>query len=493
MAATSGPATPDRDRAETCLRLQAEAELQRALGFRHGVVPDILEWRQRRDEIRPIQRSRAGEHWLSSGWKVPGDPRPATECLLRISTLGRALAAAGAIDDATAAEVLADLQAALAVRSLIPKEQLLGSPMRSFASLYFPGQRMVRTPRSPAVPVRLMAAGTVATVYVENQPVRVCLGSMVIDGASATVSITARLASGHAAPAPLPVAWEILNSCTATDDLGSSYGLHFSGSGADDNWAGRLHVSPAPPAILRWLDFSLPGADPVRLRLDATPRVLPTSTLSLPAGESADRYLDAQTVELLAADDGEDGKDPLVVWAARGLLEAGVLTPLNPALRRLTAVASQLGLELPVPLAVIPPGPLPADWLSLLDRWDCHDGPTGIVPVAAHLPELGGAQCAITDIQSAPEVATIQLHARGWPEPSSHQPWRDRFRWSARDDVGGWYVTSVKGWSFSDSTADLTLGLRPAINPAARQLQVILSGRTGEVSMNVPLDWQEGL
>ncbi len=54
-------------------------------------------------------------------------------------------------------------------------------------------------------------------------------------------------------------------------------------------------------------------------------------------------------------------------------------------------------------------------------------------------------------------------------------------------------MTAIKGWSFSDSTADLTLGLRPAIDPAARQLQIILTSRTGEVGLSVPLAWQEGL
>ncbi len=493
MVARSGPAAPDRERAETYLRVQAEAELHWALELHKGRVFEILEWSQRHDVMRPIRRYQANERWLSSGWSVPGDTRPGDSCLLHIAALGRALAAAGAIDDATAAEVLADLQAALAIRGLIRKEQLLGSPMRSFASPYFPGQRLVRAPALRAVPVRLIPAATVAACFVADQPVRVYLGSMVIDGTSAEVSITARLVPGHATAPPLPVPWEILNSCTATDDQGGTYGLHFSGGGADDHWAGQLHVTPAPPATIRWLDFSLPGADPVRLRLDAAPRDLPTTKLSLPAGESAARYLDAQTVELLTSADDEDGKDPRVVWAARGLLEAGVVSALNPALRRMAAVASQFGLELPAPLAAIPPGPLLADWLSLLARWDCHDGPAGTVPVAAHLPELGGAQCAIADIQSSHDFATIQLHARGWPEPSSSQPWRDRFRWSARDDVGGWYVTTVKGWSFSDTTADLTLGLRPAINPAARQLQIILTSRTGEVGLSVPLDWQEGL
>jgi hypothetical protein len=499
LVASSGAAALDRERAETYLRVQAEAELQLALGFLRGVVFDIHDWRRRRDDIRPVRQYQASERWLSSGWKVPRGAPPANSCLLRIAALGRALAAAGAVDDATAADVLADLQAALAIRGLIPTDQLRGSPMRSFASLYFPGQRLVRAPTTPPVPVRLIPAGTVATCKVQRQRRRVYLGSMVVDGQSAALSITARLVPGRVPHKPLPVPWQILNNWTAADDQGSSYGIQFNGGGADDHWRGLLHLTPVPPATIRWLDVSLPGAAPVRLRLDGAPRNLPTSEVSLPADGAADRYLDARTAELLAShdEDGDDedrGKDPRVAWAARGLLGAGVVGPLNPALRRLAAVATQLGLQLPAPLDAVPAGPLAADWLSLLARWECHDGPTGAVPVAAHLPELDGAHCAIADLQSSADSATIEVHARGWPEPGdSHRPWRELFRWTARDDVGGWYVTTVKGWSFSDATADLTLELRPAIDPAARELQVILTGRTAEVSMSVPLDWQEGL
>jgi hypothetical protein len=498
VVTSSGAAEPDRERAETYLRVQAEAELQRPLGFLRGPVSDILEWRERRDEIRPNWREPAGERWLSSGWKLPSERRPANNRLLRIAAVARALAAAGAIDDSTAADVLADLEAALAIRSLIPTDQLRGSPMRSFASLYFPGQRLVRAPATPPVPVRLIPAGTVATCKVQRQRLRVYLGSMVVDGQSAALSITARLVPGRVPPKPLPVPWQILNNCTAADDQGSSYGIQFSGGGADDHWHGLLHLTPVPPAQTRWLDFSLPGTDPVRLRLDGAPRNLPTSEVSLPADGAADRYLDAQTAELLAPndEDGDDedrGKDTRVAWAARGLLGAGVVGPLNPALRRLAAVATRLGLQLPAPLDVVPAGPLAADWLSLLARWECHDGPTGAVPVAAHLPELDGAHCAIADLQSSADSATIEVHARGWPEPGdSRRPWGELFRWTARDDAGGWYVTTVKGWSFTDATADLTLELRPAINPAARELRVILTSRTGEVSVSVPLDWREG-
>ncbi len=471
MAATSDPAATARERAETYLRVQAEAELQRA-------------------------RYQDSERWLSSGWRLPGDARPAKRCMLHITAVARALTAAGAIDDPTASEVLADLQAALAIRSLIPTTELLNGPsgvQGAGASVYFPVQRLVRAPMPP-VPMRLAPAGAVAVCDFEHQRVRVHLASMVVDGNWAAVGIRARLASSQMAPTPLPVPWDILNSCTATDDQGGGYGIHFSGGGAEDHWTGLLQITPVPPPAIRWLDFSLPGNEPVRLRLDTPRRDLPTTKIWLPPDNAAERYLDAQTAELLSSGGEEDGKDPRIAWAAQALLVAGVMRSLNPALRRLVAVTSQLGLELPDPLDAIPAGPLPADWVSLLARRDCRDGPSGTVPVAATLPELDGAQCAIADIQSSADLATIEVHARGWPEPvDSRQPWREVFRWTARDDIGGWYATTVRDWSYGDATADLTLSLCPVIDPAARHLQIILTSRSGEVSMTVPLDWQEGL
>ena len=89
--------------------------------------------------------------------------------------------------------------------------------------------------------------------------------------------------------------------------------------------------------------------------------------------------------------------------------------PTSPALGRLTAVAARLGLDLPVPLAEIRPRRLPEDWLGLLARCDRDDGPAGVIPVAAVLPELDGMRCAIAELESEPEWATIRVHARGWP------------------------------------------------------------------------------
>jgi hypothetical protein len=110
------------------------------------------------------------------------------------------------------------------------------------------------------------------------------------------------------------------------------------------------------------------------------------------------------------------------------------------------------------------------------------------------LPKVDGTQCIIEDLVSKPESATMQVHARGWPEPRepggarSEQIW-----WSARDDVGGWYVVGEGSSSYGHGEADLDLVISPVINPQARALDIILTGTTTRVTVTVPLDWQDGL
>jgi hypothetical protein len=125
-------------------------------------------------------------------------------------------------------------------------------------------------------------------------------------------------------------------------------------------------------------------------------------------------------------------------------------------------------------------------------RADRHAGPTGIIPVAAVLPEVDGAQCIIGELSSDPDSATLQIHARGWPEPRHAGRLRiEQFSWTARDDLGGSYVLGEGGWSYSDGEADLDLQISPAIDPQARSLDITLTGTTTQVTVTVPLDWQE--
>jgi hypothetical protein len=545
MTAAAGHAVPDAERAETYLRLQAEAELRTALGFPRVKKPRQLPlparlrdlaftlrhrpYRGRRARLRAARgqsaESRIGKALASppgvlavraARWagqplaalpqrtsyrlrrarrRLPWhrrqhQPVPAQACLDRVMMLAGALAGAGAIGKLTAESVLADMRASLAARSLIDQGALLGDR-------FFPGRLMAAAPGSPAGPLRVVPVGMITGCAVDGQPIGLYLGAMIIspDEAALTMAATFPPDLARNSQTGMPAPMDVLQQCTASDDRGGTYHAHFSGGGGDRRWDGRLSFRPVPPAGVHWLDVTVAGADPVRVSLDTAPATLPTTVVRLSPDGAADRYIDRLTLDiLLAGSPGEPGGDPDIAMAVSGLLAAGVAQASSPALGRFAAVARRLGLDLPGPLAGIRPGTVPADWLGMMARRDSADGPAGVTPLAAALPDLDGISCVIADLQSEPECATLQVHARGWPEPRHSRTFAaEPLRWTARDDVGGCYVAYEGGGSFGGGRADLELRLQPAISPRARALEIVVTGRTSEVSVTVPLQWRQGI
>jgi hypothetical protein len=194
-----------------------------------------------------------------------------------------------------------------------------------------------------------------------------------------------------------------------------------------------------------------------------------------------------------AAAEDEDG-EPSLFWLACHLLAAGVLATDSASLRRLVAVAAKVGEQLPDGLSLVQPDVLPADWLSLQAAEGREDGPAGMIPVAAVLPEVDGTQCVIAELVSAADGATLYVHCTGWPETRRYRMVSiEQFCWTARDDRGGWYVSEEGGSSYSNGHAALELRFRPAISPQARRLDITLTGPTTQVTVAVPLHWQDAL
>jgi hypothetical protein len=581
-AASEHPAL-DRERAETYLRLQAEAELRRALampeykppresrGSRFTVLsaqgrrmrhrralvnravrqqirsqtqpghrgpggPASQPERRARSMLAPLQqattsslavaRSAAGslarqlgraashaEDWLAqirhSAWRLRSrlrrrlprrlrrrgyEPSPAHACAERVAELAAVLAGVGAVSPQTEADVVADFTFALAARNRIDPGALLGE-------VGFPGHRTRRhasTHSPPSGPLRAYPVGVVATGQVKGVPIRFYFGVLMYDGGSVRVTIQAKfppksLERDHSQPDPLFIA---LNDIGAVDDRGGTYHADFSGGGGDRQWDGRLDLTPAPPAGLRWLDLTLPGASVVRIPMDAPPADLRVTTEAVRT-TAADRLLDAHTAQLMLASATDAAAmladdTPNLFGMAADLLAAGVVTTASGSLRRLVAAAAQFSVRPPSALAAIEPGSLPADWLSLRARADRVDGPTGIIAVAAVLPEVDGAQCVIGELSSEGDSATMQVHARGWPELQHRGGVRvEKFEWTARDDLGGSYLLGTGGWNYSDGEADMDLQFTPALDPGARSLDIILTGATTRVTVTIPLDWQE--
>jgi hypothetical protein len=534
MDAAHTHSAPDRERAETYLRLRAEEELRTALAFARYKQPQIrlpariranVRMRRRRAHMNrmmrnpqrtgpasspPLLRRAVSRVWqpvapawhrlVFGSWRLRRrldwrqrrhyQPPPARACQHRMSALAEALACAGAVDGQVAASVLEDLRTALAARSLIDQQELLEARPRAWP----------QAPRSAPAPMRAIPVGVAATCQLDDRPARAFLGSLILDSGSAEMTVTVRferpnpeVASPRRSRHLHPIL-SSLNECTAIDDRGTGYRAHFGGGGGHELWEGAFHFMPYPPTVARWLDVLLPGAEPIRVDLTARPVVLATTSTSLPAAETADRYLDTLSFDMLRRSPAHlMDQYAAASTVAIGLVEAGTLAAGSPALSRLVAVLRQTGVPVPASLADVPAVELPADWLALLVRQHAIDGPTGVTPVGTALPELDGASCLITDLISEPGQATMHIHARGWPMASHFGTVPVvAFRWTARDDLGGWYVADEGGSSSSNGQADLNLRLSPALNPRARSLQIILTGKTGEVSVTVPLAWREG-
>jgi hypothetical protein len=425
----------------------------------------LMRWRRRRSE----------------------EPAAAQACIDRLQAVAAALMGAGAVSDATAMAVISDLTVAMAARSLIDLDQLLDEPG------FLPAHASAKA-HAVTGAAQCFAIGITADCRIEDKLSRIHLSALVLSSAQATVEISITFPPDLMMRGPhrMHPLMQALDRVTATDDRGGSYRAHFSGGGGGGRWDGRFHLSPVPPTGLRWLDFTVPDANVVRVPLDMPSAPLNTTFTPLPPEEHADRYLDGMTRAMLVSGDDESPEAPLT---ASTLVEAGVLGPDSAALGRLAAAAAKVGIDLPTPLAGIPPQELPAGWLMLPERPSRVPGPTGIVPFVAELPDLDGARCVLTGLRSEPERATMRMHAEGWPD--RHFGWHGRmaevFRWTARDDVGGWYLAQEAGGSWGGGEADLEFWLAPALNPRAKTLEVILTGPSGEVSVTVPLEWQEGI
>ena len=298
---------------------------------------------------------------------------PAQACVERVGALAGVLAAVGAISAQTETDVVADFTFALAARSRIEPDALLGDGWFPATARIGAGTRTARSGRpADALPVGVFANGEV-----EGVPVRFYLGVLVFDQGSAALTMQARFPAesfehDHRHRDPM---FDALSDVRAVDDRGGTYQAHFSGGGGDGKWDGRLHLMAAPPAGVRWLDMTLPGAPVVRIPMDTPAADLRVTTEAVTT-TAADRLLDAQTAQLLlaSATDAAEflaGDDtPNVFGMAADLLAAGVVTTSSESLRRLAEAAAHFGVRLPGSLAAIEPADLPADWLSLRARAD---------------------------------------------------------------------------------------------------------------------------
>jgi hypothetical protein len=250
-----------------------------------------------------------------------------------------------------------------------------------------------------------------------------------------------------------------------------------------------------PPPDAAHLD--LPAGPGATVRADLTD----PACAQVPATEPAEPRSRGEVL-LDAVTQGLSGGGPLAgittLLLARSLpevvaaLEAGdVLPASSPVTAHLAEICQARGMNIGDDLtAHAGQAPLPERWDNLLANSHAEDGPRGVAPAAAILPEIDDAQFTVTAVRSWDREAVVTLLAWGQQDAfdEDHTGWPQR-SWWAFDDTGRWHIGRLHR-ELEPNRSHRFLYLRPPLHPQATSLTVILTGSQRRAQVTMPLNWQ---
>jgi hypothetical protein len=474
----------DRERAETHLRLLAEAELRRA-----------------------------------TTW--PADGGLLDEChSARLELVALALHAVHAFDMGAANEIQAELALALGVRQ--PRQGPAGLPPNAQAHL---ARLMLRPPRPSAghyhtpsshAPWRVMPVGQVIRTRVGDVQGELHLLAYAQTAAGARFTAVSYWGPGQTPERHRPPPGALLaDQFTAIDDQGTSYQFSASPGPVRTEWSGMLDLCPNPPYEIRWLDLSTtPGEPATRIDLTSPPArptppeitVVPTAVSSgeLLLTDIAGAFLALASPEQVplhpsAARPGPLGEaaDGLADIIA-GLRAVGALSASSRLPGQLAGLYARLGIG-GHGIAAPPTGDLPEPWLSLLTyrrRGQRERAPVpGWAVTAIELPELNGAQVTVLGLHNGEHGQFLHLLACG---VAPEYTWtygtianRMPVLW-LRDPNGRWHTARPARSAPLRDTDDFMLWLRivPPLDHGTPRIDVVAAGQSAEVRARLPLSWK---
>jgi hypothetical protein len=286
-----------------------------------------------------------------------------------------------------------------------------------------------------------------------------------------------RGAGGHSFGLGLP------GQLTVTDDHGTTSADSFSGGGDNTEWRGQFEVRPPLAPGTAWIDvygerIELPASSPGR----ADVRVE-----SQPDGDPAHGYLWTRLASL-AEFRSADGMET----AIGALVAAGALAPGDPAIAAVRAVAA--GLFAGAGTTPASRAALPEPWRSMLARRGRGGGPQGLAVAGATTPPFDGITVAVLAVRSADEgfsadveVVPALMHWH-WSGEGVDTP---LVAWWAADDRGQHYLGQQGDWHSGPDRSGGQIEFWPALDPAARVLDIMPTTMAARAVVRVPLEWGE--
>jgi hypothetical protein len=470
----------NRERAETHLRLLAEAELRRA-----------------------------------ATW--PADGGLLDEChSARLELVAQALHAVHAFDMADANEIQAELALALGVRQ--PRQGPAGpvNARANLVSLMHSARYSTaphRTP-SPPAPWRVVPVGQTIRTRAGDVQGELHLLAYVQAAAGARFTAISWWGPGQAPERHmLPPGAAHAGQFTAVDDHGTGYRFGVSLGSRRTEWSGVLDLNPSPPREIRWLDLSAaPGEPAARIDLSPSPAPPPEITVTPAAVEPGELLLADIAAGLLALASPE--QVPLHPSAARAgplsqatdgladiiaaLRASAALSPSSRLPGQLAGLCTRLGIS-GHGITASPTSDLPEPWLSLLAYCRREKPERASVPgwavTAIELPELDGARVTVLGLHNGEHGQFLHLLA------SSVTP---EYTWSygtianrmpvvwLRDRSGRWHTARPRSSAPLRDSDDFLLWLRvvPPLDHGTPQVDLVAAGPSAEVRATLPLSWK---
>jgi hypothetical protein len=413
-----------------------------------------------------------------------------------LDVAGHALVAVRAITAGAAQAVVDDYHLALAYRRgehphrhvRAPRSAPAGgSPRPSLAALRaVPCWRLIEQPWGQLFLRYLILRSGSTSLHVEMRAAAAPPGPASLSTRSGLTSAVSRTRVTRSGPVPgarvsgpgFP------QQLSLADDRGTTVSASLSGGGNDSEWEGEFEASPGLAEETSWIEVL--GE---RVELSAAPSSPAEAWVeSLGGQDPALAYLWARVAAMT-----EFHAAPNIESSIAALVAAGSLAPGDPALAEVRDVAAQLsrggGAR-----AAGRPGPFPEPWQSLLARRGRAGGPEGLVVAGVTTPEFDGITVAVLAVRSAAEGFSADVETvpglRHWRmlRTAVDEP---TLAWWAADDRGHHYLGRHGSWHSSPDHGGGQIEFWPALDPAAKMLDIMPTTMTTRAVIRVPLHWDE--
>jgi hypothetical protein len=432
----------------------------------------------------------AGERTLldSSGDDGPAESSP-------LEAAGHALVAVGAITAGAAQAIVDDYQLALSYRRgehphrrhvRARRSALSSSPGHRLAALRAVAcGRLIEQPwgqlflrylvlRSGSISLHVSMRASLATPGPPTRSLR-----------PGFASATSRVRMARPGPGPRVSGPGLPQQLTITDDQGTSVSASLSGSGNDHEWDGEFEATAGLAQETAWIEVL--GE---RVELPTEPSPSPDVWVEpLTAQDPAVDYLWARV-----AVRSEFHGPGTLESSMEALVAAGSLASDDPAIAEVRAVAAHLSRGSGGARAAGHQGRLPEPWRSMMARRGRDSGPDGLVVAGVTTPEFDGITAAVLTVRSADEgfIADVEvvpgLPLWRWLDASVDQP---LLAWWAADDRGHHYLGRPGSWHSSLDHSGGQIEFWPALDPAARVLDIRPATMAARAVIRVPLEWGE--